>query len=294
MNLLLPDFNLILRPLALGICLLGIFALGLSFRSRLNAKKLWRQLEQQRHRSDQLAHFVIPIGLSFAEETDFNRLLERILLEAKSLCNAEGGTLYLVTPDKQLQFSIVINDVLKLAMGGTSAQPVVLSPLDLYDPITRHPNLNSIATSCALKAKVITVDDVYAEQNYDFTGTREFDRNMNYRTTSVLCVPLQGKPDEVIGVLQLINPHDSETQQIVAFDHHLQKTIGLLGLLAAGALQSYFRVEQLKKEVADLRIQIDDSKKERQVAEIASSTYFKDLQSRAQEMRLKLKNTSKS
>ncbi len=294
MDLPLPDSTLTTRLVALGICLFGIVALVLSVRSRHRGKKLWRQLEQQKRRSDQLAHFVIPIGLSLAEETDFNRLLERILLEAKSLCNAEGGTLYLLTPGRQLQFSILINDVLKLAMGGTSPQPVTLSPLDLYDPLTRQPNLNSIATSCALKAQVIAVDDVYAEQNYDFTGTREFDRNMNYRTISVLCVPLQGKPDEVIGVLQLINPHDPETRQIVPFDRHLQQTIGMLGLLAAGALQSYFRLEKLKQEVAELRIQIDDTKKERQVAEIADSAYFKDLQSRARDMRLKLKNSGKS
>jgi len=279
---------------ALGISLFGVFALFMSVRSRQKGRRLWRQLEQQKRRSDQVAHFVIPVGLSLAEETNFDRLLEKILLEAKSLSRADGGTLYLVTPEKTLQFAIVINDSLKLAMGGTSGEPVSLPPLNLYDPGTGEPNLKSIATSCALKAKAITVENVYAELGYDFTRTRDFDRRMKYRTISVLCVPLKETEEKVIGVLQLINAQDPETGRIIPFDHHLCQMISLLGLLAEGALKSYSRLEKLKEEVANLRIQIDETKKERQVAEIAGSTYFKDLQSRAREMRSKLKGSGKS
>ena len=294
MDFLLPASTLFFRVAAVGICLFAVFALFLSFRSRRKGKRLWRQLEMQRRRSDQVAHFVIPVGLSLAEETDFNRLLEKILLEAKSLCHAEGGTLYLATPENKLQFTIVINDILNLAMGGTSDQPVSLPPLNLYDPATGEPNLKSIATSCALKARAITVDNVYAEVGYDFTRTRDFDQRMNYRTISVLCVPLKEAEEKVIGVLQLINAHDPETGHIIPFDRHLCQMISLLGLLAEGALKSYFRLEKLKEEVAHLRIQIDETKKIRQVEEIAGSTYFKDLQSRAREMRSKLKGSGKS
>jgi HAMP domain-containing protein len=45
------------------------------------------------------------------------------------------------------------------------------------------------------------------------------------------------------------------------------------------------REERLKRQVRELRIEIDQSKKERHVAEIVESDYFKDLRASAKEMR---------
>jgi GAF domain-containing protein len=187
----------------------------------------------------------------------------------------------------------VSNDSLKIAMGGTSGKPVSLPPINLYDAVTGEPNRRSIASTCALRGQPITVDDVYSEPVFDFTRTRDFDQRMNYRTVSVLCVPLKGADGEVLGVVQLINPRDTESGQIIPFDDHLRKMIELLGLLAAAAVKSYLRVRKLTEELATLRIQIDEAKKERQVAEITGSEYFKDLQSRARDMRSKLKGPEK-
>jgi hypothetical protein len=63
----------------------------------------------------------------------------------------------------------------------------------------------------------------------------------------------------------------------------------LLGQLAAAALGSYMRIKTLTDQLTELKIQIDEVKKERQVTEITQSDYFKDLQSRAREMRAKAK-----
>jgi len=258
-------------------------------KNRAKSLRLMRRLEREKQRSDQLARFVIPVGLALSTETDFDTLLEKILLEGKSLAHADGGTLYLVTPEKTLRFGMLINDTLKIAMGGTSGRPVSLPPLNLHDPATGTPNLGNIATSCALGARSLSVADAYAEQGFDFSGTKAFDRRMNYRTISVLCVPLKDAEEQVIGVLQLINAQDPETGRVIPFDEHLGHIIGLLGLLAAAALKSYLRVKKLKEELEDLRIQIDEVKKERQVAEITGSDYFKNVQAQAREMRSRVK-----
>jgi hypothetical protein len=280
---------------AYGICasVLGAFGIYRGLKNRSESLQLMRQLEREKRRSDELANFVVPIGLSLAAETDLNTLLEKILLEGKSLSNADGGTLYLVTSEKTLRFGIIINDSLNIAMGGTSGQPVSLPPLNLHDPATGEPNLKNIATSCALGAKSLSVADVYAAQDFDFSGAKAFDQRMNYRTISVLCVPLKDTDEQVIGVLQLINAQDAETKRVIPFDKHLRQSIGLLGLLAAAALKSYLRFKKLTEELEDLRIQIDEAKKERQVAEITGSDYFKNLQARAREMRSKVKGPEK-
>lgn len=269
--------------------LTGGAALYLRKRTRARTAQLLRQVKREKARADKLANFVIPIGLSMAEETDLDPLLEKILLEAKTLSLADGGTLYLVTPEKTLRFVIIMNDSLKIAMGGTSGQEVSLPPLNLHDAATGAPNQSNIATSCALGAKSISVLDAYTEKGFDFSGAKAFDQRMNYRTISVLCVPLRDAQQKVIGVLQLINAKCPETGRVVPFSAHVRQMMELLSLLAAAALGSYLRIKNLTEQIAHLKIQIDEAKKERQVTEIAESDYFKGLQTRAREMRAKIK-----
>ena len=107
---------------------LGVAGIYLGWKSRSRSLLLTRQYERERQRSDQLANFVIPTGLALATESDFDTLLEKILIEGKALANADGGTLYLVTPEKTLRFGMVMNDSLRIAMGGTSGRPVSLAP----------------------------------------------------------------------------------------------------------------------------------------------------------------------
>lgn len=276
---------------AYGICasLVGAVGIFVGFKTRSRSLQLLRQVEREKQRADKLANFVIPVGLSLASKNDLDTLLEKILFEAKTLSLADGGTLYLVTPERTLRFVMVLNDSLKMAMGGTSGSEVSLPPLNLYDPATGSPNLTNIATSCALGAQSISVADAYTERGFDFSGARAFDQRMNYRTLSVLCVPLKDTQQKVIGVLQLINAQAPGTREVIPFDEHLCQMMELLGLLAAAALESYLRIKTLTDQIAELKIQIDEGKKERQVAEITESDYFKGLQTRAREMRAKVK-----
>jgi len=271
--------------------LFGLFGIYIGQKTRAQSLLVLRQLEREKRRADKLANIVIPIGLELAVETDLNKLLEKILIEARALAHADGGTLYLLTPEKTLRFVMVLNDSLKIAMGGTSGCEVTLPPLNLYDPATGLPNQGNIAASCALGAKTISVSDAYAAaaHGFDFSGARAFDQRMNYRTISVLCVPLKDTGQQVIGVLQLINALEPETGRTIPFDEHLAQMMELLGRLAAAALQSYLKFKTLKDQVTDLKIQVDEAKKQRQVAEIAGSDYFKDLQSKARQMRSKVK-----
>ena len=56
------------------------------------------------------------VGVALSKETDINRLLEAILLAAKNITNADGGTLYRVMEERTLKFEIMRNDTLKYAM----------------------------------------------------------------------------------------------------------------------------------------------------------------------------------
>ena len=72
------------------------------------------------------------IGVALSAEPDNNRLLEVILLGAKELTNADGGTLYSVTEDAKLKFEIMRTISLNIAMGGTTGIEIPFPSLPIY------------------------------------------------------------------------------------------------------------------------------------------------------------------
>ena len=63
------------------------------------------------------------IGIALSSETHLPILLEKIVDLAREFTNADGGTLYIVSPSKkELQFEIVQNTTLNIRMEGTSGK----------------------------------------------------------------------------------------------------------------------------------------------------------------------------
>ena len=60
--------------------------------------------------SDDFAKVILPIGIAFSAEKDLDLLIEKILVEAKSVCKADAGTLYLRTEEDCLRFEIMHTD----------------------------------------------------------------------------------------------------------------------------------------------------------------------------------------
>ncbi|MBF0142650.1 MAG: GAF domain-containing protein [Magnetococcales bacterium] len=185
------------------------------------------------------------IGIALSTEKDSDRLLETILLGAKELCNADAGTLYSMTEERTLKFSIIRTDSLHIAMGGTTGVAIPFPPLRLYRD-DGEPNLQHIAAFVALKEQTINIPDAYTAEGFDFSGTRAFDKNTGYRSTSFLTVPLKSHENEIIGVLQLINAKDWDTGRIRTFSQEDQKLAESLASQAAIALTNKRLIEDLR------------------------------------------------
>ena len=254
---------------------------------REQAEEYRLQLEQERKYAHDLLHVVIPIGIALSAERDFNRLLEMILLEGKSLCNADGGTLYLRTEDDHLAFVIVRNDSLDMVMGGTTGKEITFPPLPMFDATTGEPNHHNVATHSALSGASVNIADAYQVDGFDFSGTRAFDKKTGYRSTSFLTIPLKNAEGYVIGVIQLINAQDPETGAVIPFSPGLQSVLESLSSLATVALEAYIREQSLRKQIEELRIEIDEARKIDQVAEITESEYFQSLQKKAKRLKAK-------
>ncbi len=234
-----------------------------------------------RDRQLSLLKRVIPIGVALSTEKDFDRLLETLVIEAQSITNADGGSLYLRENDT-LRFVILRNRSLRLQMGGTTGEPISVSPVRLYNDDGRD-NRANVASCVALTRETIRIADAYEAEGFDFSGTKLFDARMGYRSRSMLAMPLMNGERNVIGVLQLLNAQDPETAEIVPFAE--DEVLESLVLLAAAALDGYIREASLRHEIVQLRIEIDETRRAHQVAEITDTSYFRDLKMEAARLR---------
>ncbi len=185
------------------------------------------------------------IGIALSQERDIDKLLETILVAAKNLTRADGGTLYRLVDDK-LQFEIVRNDSLSIAMGGTSGNPVPFYPIPLHDK-DGNPNRTMVAAYAALNDKTVHIADAYTEEGFDFSGTRNFDKRTGYRSSSFLTVPMKNHEGVIIGVLQLLNATDESTRQVIAFSEEDGRLAESLASQAAIALTNRLLIQQLER-----------------------------------------------
>jgi len=265
-------------PVAFGIG--GITLVGLYITGQL--RTILIQLALEKKRSESLLDIVIPIGVQLSTEKNFARLLENMLVEAKKFCKADAGTLYLVK-DKILEFAVIRNDTLRVAMGGTTNNEITMPALALYNP-AGGANHSNVSTYAALTGKTVNIEDAYETKEFDFSGTRAFDRTNGYQSTSFLTIPLIGNEGNVLGVLQLINALNSK-REIIPFDKNLQRLMESFSSLATAALEGYILEQNLRKEIQQLRIEIDAVKRTKQVDEITNTDYFKGLQEKAKTLR---------
>ncbi len=178
------------------------------------------------------------IGVALSAERDRERLFELILVEAMTLCGADAGTLYLRTDDDHMQFVIMRTNSLNIALGGTTGRAIELPPIPLHDPLTGLPNRKNVVTRATLLKRSVHVPDAYNDSTFDFSGTREFDRRNNYRSTSLFTVPMINTEDRIIGVLQLLNACDSVTGDVVPFSAENRAIVEALASQAAVTLDN--------------------------------------------------------
>ena len=201
-----------------------------------SSSDLFRRLEQLNE-----------IGAALSKERDINRLLETILIAAKTITHADGGTLYRMTEDgRALRFEILRTDSLHIAMGGTTGKAINFPNLPLTND-EGESNDSMVAAYAAIHDKTVNIADAYTEAGFDFTGTRSFDERTGYRSQSFLTVPMKNHEGEIIGVLQLINALDPATHQVTPFSTADQSLAESLASQAAIALTNRLLITQLEE-----------------------------------------------
>jgi len=147
------------------------------------------------------------IGESLSSETNLDKIFNLILREAIAITNADAATIYRVGDDQMfLEFAIVYNKTLNINLA-SSDKPVTWQSIPLFDDKGK-PRLDHIVTNVYHKKRLLCFEDVYETKNFDISGTKSIDEANNYRSKSMLTIPLKNHEDEVLGIIQIINVMD--------------------------------------------------------------------------------------
>ena len=181
----------------------------------------------QKRKKDSIIE-ILKINEKINHIKDVDSMLDRVLTEARAICNADAGSIYL-TRGNTLTFEYVQND--SLMKNDTSSNRYLYSKLEL--PISKE----SIAGYVALHKTHLVIDDVYQLGNdVPYSFNRSFDKSSSYHTQSVLTVPLMTSRENIIGVMQIINALD-EMGRVVPFSKDDELFVTIFANQAAVAIE---------------------------------------------------------
>lgn len=153
-----------------------------------------QEFSQESIERAELVEQLLAIGTALSSTYDLGELLTLILTKSREITSSDAGSVYLIDRSSEvpvLWFKVAQND----------SQPAV-SFQEFAMPITPK----SLAGYVALTGESLNIPDAYdLPEGVPYQLDRSFDQSINYRTRSVLVLPMQNQERETIGVLQLIN-----------------------------------------------------------------------------------------
>lgn len=154
---------------------------------------------------------VLELVRELAKPFDLEHAIKLVIEAGRSLLGADRGTMFLYDAAAAELYSTV----------ATSGDSI------------RFPVSKGLAGECASTLSIITVRDCYDDPRFN----PEFDIATGYRTRSMINVPLVDIDDDLVGVLQLMNPQKSH------FDATDERIAAVLADQVATAIQRARLVE---------------------------------------------------
>ncbi len=184
------------------------------------------------------------IGKALGTGKNIGTLLEMILSIARRFTKADGGTLYLTDNSSQnLEFHVVQNESLNIKQVG---RIIDLPPVPLYND-DNTPNTTDVCSYVFHTGTIVNIEDVYETEKFQFDGPKKFDRSLNYRSRSMVVIPMRNHEDDIIGILQLINAQDPNQHHAIPFDDEAQEKAAALASQAAVILTQQTLILEMKE-----------------------------------------------
>ena len=176
---------------------------------------------------------LLEIGYSLATEQNYVKLFENILNACVEFTNADGGSLY-IADNGALMHLIDINRSLGIERSVADADKSVAVDND-----------TNIYTYTYHHRELLNIPDVYLDERFDITDIKEFDESNEYRTNSVLMVPVAVSDEKALGVLMLYNCMNG-LGQVVPFDEEGETFVRSLTSQMANSLTSIMLIQDME------------------------------------------------
>lgn len=193
-------------------------------------------------------------GAELSKEQEQSSALELILYTARRLTNADAGTVYSVKEEyydnpfnpgelksKSLIFEVMHTESKRFFVTKPEGIPPVPMEID------GKPNNSHVSAYCANTGNIVNIPDVYDAKGFDFSGPKNYDKKTNYRSKSMLVLPLRDHENQINGVLQLLNRQTLDGS-VIPFSQNDQAIVQAMSYQAAISLTT----QKLLREQIDL------------------------------------------
>ncbi|MEG5173794.1 HD domain-containing phosphohydrolase [Microcoleus sp. B3-D7] len=155
---------------------------------------------------------LLDIGAALSSAQDLGDLLNLILSKSREITYSDAGSVYLVDHSDEtskLLFKVAQN-----------ASKPSLSFKEFALPLTDK----SLAGYVAITGQSLNLSDAYdLPPGVPYRLDTSFDRDIDYRTCSVMVLPMQNRQGDTIGVLQLIN-RKTKAETVLTADNAWEST----------------------------------------------------------------------
>ena len=159
---------------------------------------------------------LLQITHTLSSELNLAKLLQRITAEVKKVLDADRCTVFLYDAVKDELWSKV----------ATGVRREIRFPAD-----------RGIAGSVFRSGEIINIPDAYKDERFN----PEIDKKTGYHTTSILCLPMQNKMKEIIGVFQVLNKKKG------GFSGEDETLLSAIALIASSAIENAQLYEEQKR-----------------------------------------------
>jgi HD-GYP domain-containing protein (c-di-GMP phosphodiesterase class II) len=199
---------------------------------------------------------LLKLGIELSSYQDLQNLLDKIASGSISIVKCQGASIY-VKRGNFLDFMATRNTVLEKKLG----------PLKkMFQKFSIPLSSESVSGYVALSGEILNIPDVAeltSKTPYRFYDN--IDKWYDYKTVSMLTLPMLDQQKRLMGILQLINRTD-EKKNIIPFNDRDLFIARYLSSIAASALKSTAFNENLKKAYLDT------------VERLAIATEFRDME----------------
>jgi GAF domain-containing protein len=205
------------------------------------------------------------LGQTIAATIEYDKALEAVLQAVKRTVKSDFLEIY-------VEYREVWRSEVSIGTGSEAEKKLSL-PESLMDQLTKEHS--------SLLIKTPQEADAYPDLPAYLTSKK---------ITSLLTIPLVADKKPV-GLISLEN-YD-KTQFTEDDQRQLSRLAALASIAINNAIQVRQREQALKEQIRELKIEIDQAKKQKEVSQIVDSEYFQNLKKRAAEMRAKADEDSK-